>query len=69
MKLYLTQVNKGMKLPVSKWLLHCTNPQCGYAFDKESGEPDVICQRCGGFVEVNEHITFVEKEENDLRSN
>lgn len=57
-----------MKLPISKWSLHCTNPDCGYAFSKDSGEPDAICQRCGGFVEVNEQIIYIE-EENDLRSN
>jgi rRNA maturation endonuclease Nob1 len=57
-----------MKLPISKWSLHCTNPKCGYAFSRDSGEPDAICQRCGGFVEVNEHIIYIE-EENDLRSN
>lgn len=60
-----------MKQPVSKWSLYCTNPKCGYAFSRDSGEPDAICQRCGGFVEVNEHITFIELEENnnDLRGN
>ena len=57
-----------MKLPISKWSLHCTNPKCGYAFSRDSGEPDAICQRCGGFVEVNEHIIYIE-EENDVRSN
>jgi rRNA maturation endonuclease Nob1 len=59
-----------MKQLVSKWSLHCTNPKCGYAFSRD-GEPDAICQRCGGFVEVNEHITFIEVEENnnDLRGN
>ena len=60
-----------MKQPVSKWSLRCTNLSCGYAFSRDSGEPDAICQRCGGFVEVNEHITFIEVEENnnDLRGN
>lgn len=57
----------------SIWSLHCTNPSCGYAFSRESGEPDVICQRCGGFVEVNEHITIIEETKennnNDLRGN
>ena len=41
-----------------KWLLHCTNPECGHSFDQTSGEPDVICRRCGGFVEVNERISY-----------
>jgi hypothetical protein len=56
-----------MLLPVSKWSLHCTNPSCGYCFTKESSEADVICGRCGGFVAVTEHITFIEnnKEENN----
>jgi rRNA maturation endonuclease Nob1 len=58
-----------MKTSRSIWSLHCTNPACGYAFTRETGEPDAICQRCGGFVEVNEHIILDNKENNDLRSN
>lgn len=61
-----------MLLPMSKWVLHCTNPSCGYFAEQQTFSPDVICKRCGGFVEVNEKITFLEKEEekkDDLRSN
>ncbi len=67
-----------MKKPVSVWLMHCTNPKCGFSLEKTTGEPDVICQCCGGFVAVTEHIKFVEedfnftegiKENDDLRSN
>ena len=56
----------------SKWLLHCTNPDCSYAFESPGAELDVICRRCGGFVAVTEHITFIETEEakqDDLRGN
>jgi rRNA maturation endonuclease Nob1 len=60
-----------MQTPISKWLLHCTN--CYSAFEQHRAERDVICQRCGGFVEITEHITFTEipedKKDNDLRSN
>lgn len=49
-----------MNLIKSTWNLRCTSPQCGYFYSRESGEPDVICPRCGGFVEVNEHISFVD---------
>lgn len=52
----------------SIWNLHCTNPNCNHAYSKEGNELDVICQRCGGFVEVNEHI-IIEEKKNDLRSN
>ncbi len=61
-----------MKIPQSVWLMHCTNPKCGHSSEKHTSEPDVICQRCGGFVAVTEHIKFIEegnKEHNDLRSN
>ena len=64
-----------MILTKSTWSLRCTNLQCGYSYSRESGEPDVVCQRCGGFVEVNEHITFVDvnyiqiEDNNDIRSN
>jgi rRNA maturation endonuclease Nob1 len=55
----------------SKWLLHCTS--CGYASETAGPERDVVCQRCGGFVAITEHITFIEipkdKEDNDLRGN
>jgi hypothetical protein len=57
---------------MSKWVLHCTNPECGYFAEQQTFEPDVICRRCGSFVEVNEKITFIEKDEkdnNDLCSN
>lgn len=52
-----------MKIPVSKWILHCTNPACGYAFEN-AGERDVICKRCGGFVDITEQITITEIEDN-----
>jgi hypothetical protein len=61
-----------MKTTRSVWLMHCTNPKCGFSLEKTTGEPDVICQSCGGFVAVTEHIKFVEegnKEHDDLRSN
>lgn len=61
-----------MLLPISKWSLRCTNPKCGTYFEQHRLEPDVICSRCGGFVEINEKITFMEtdkKDDNDLRSN
>ena len=50
-----------MILTKSIWSLHCTNLNCGYASSSESGEPDVICQRCGGFIEINEHISIIEE--------
>jgi len=56
--------------PNSKWLLHCT--QCYSSFDQHRMEPDVICQRCGGRVEITEQIIYNEKIEgninNDIRS-
>lgn len=61
-----------MLLPISKWSLHCTNPECGTYFEQHRLEPDVICSRCGSFVEINEKITFINKKEennNDFRSN
>jgi hypothetical protein len=59
-----------MLLPMSKWLLNCTNPECGYFAEQQSFDHDVICNRCGSLLEVNEKITFKEQEENnDLRSN
>lgn len=68
-----------MKKPVSVWTMHCTNPKCGFHLERSHGQADVICQSCGGFVAVTEHIKFVEqedlnylesiKENNDLRSN
>jgi rRNA maturation endonuclease Nob1 len=60
-----------MNTPTSKWLLHCTS--CYAAFEQHRFERDVICQRCGGFVEITEHITFIEntkdKNNDDLCSN
>jgi rRNA maturation endonuclease Nob1 len=60
-----------MQIPTSKWLLHCTT--CYSAFEQQRLERDVICQRCGGFVEITEHITFTEiledNKDNDLRGN
>ena len=66
-----------MKIPRSTWLMHCTNPKCNFTLERSYGEPDVICQCCGGFVSVTEHIKFVEEteifqgfdKEDDLRSN
>lgn len=49
-----------MFITKSTWNLRCTNIKCCHSYSKETGEPDVICPRCGGFVEVNEHITFVD---------
>jgi rRNA maturation endonuclease Nob1 len=54
-----------MKLPISKWSLHCTNPTCGYAFENSGTERDVICKRCGGFVEITEQINFIETEDKE----
>jgi rRNA maturation endonuclease Nob1 len=55
---------------ISKWLLHCTG--CGHAYETAGSERDVICPRCGGFVSITEHITYIETEEekqDDLRGN
>jgi rRNA maturation endonuclease Nob1 len=54
-----------MKLPISKWTLHCTNPSCGYCFESAGAERDVICKRCGGFVEITERINFIETEDKE----
>ena len=54
-----------MKLPISKWSLHCTNPACGYAFENSGTERDAICKRCGGFVEITEQITITEIEDKE----
>lgn len=57
------------------WNYRCTNIRCGYFYSKDTGEPDVVCGRCGGFVEINEHITFVDvnyiqiEDNDDIRSN
>jgi hypothetical protein len=54
---------------MSKWVLHCTNPNCGYFAEQQTFEPDVICRRCGAFVEVNEKITFRETDKEDKSNN
>lgn len=49
-----------------KWLLHCTS--CGYASESAGAERDVICKRCGGFVEITEQIIIeTDEDKNDLR--
>jgi rRNA maturation endonuclease Nob1 len=66
-----------MFITKSTWNLRCTNPSCGHHYSRDTGEPDVICSRCGGFVEVNERITVVDvnyiqiedKPNDDIRSN
>ena len=47
----------------SKWLLHCTN--CWAASETAGPERDVICKRCGGFVEITEQIIIETVEEKD----
>ena len=49
----------------SIWTLHCTNPKCGYCFESVGAERDVICKRCGGFVEITERINLVETEDKE----
>lgn len=39
-----------------KWQLFCTNPDCNFATEKYGSDPDFICNRCGGEVEVTEII-------------
>lgn len=52
----------------SKWLLYCTS--CGNASETPGPERDVICKRCGGFVDITEQITIeTDEKENDLRGN
>lgn len=64
-----------MNTTKSTWTLRCTNTKCGHTYSRDTGEPDVICTRCGGFVSVTEHITFVDvnyiqiEGNNDIRSN
>lgn len=45
-----------MKDKLFTWLLHCLNPNCSAHIEWTGSEPDVICSRCGGKLEVIEKI-------------
>jgi rRNA maturation endonuclease Nob1 len=56
-------MDNSLILSTIGWNLRCTNDKCGGFFMSNSKEPDVICQRCGSKLEVNERIIFKNEED------
>lgn len=53
-------MNDSFTMPMIKWSLRCTNPNCSMFYEKQTFEPDVVCPRCAGRLEVNHKIVFKE---------
>ncbi len=58
-----TIMDDSYTMPMNKWSLRCKNLECGMFYEKQTFEPDVICPRCAGTLEVNHKIIFKEDSE------
>lgn len=56
-------MNDSYIMPIIKWTARCTNPSCGIFYEKQTFDPDVICPRCSGFLQVTNKIVFKEDTE------
>lgn len=51
-------MDEKITLPMSRWTLRCTNPDCNGFFEQQKTEPDSVCSKCGSPLDVTEKITF-----------